>query len=112
MYFTPHVLLVKQTPSLEYDEYGQAVQADGEDEWQVLSPCRCDDSNIQEITDPVGHVFRPSYHIVAPSAIIGKVKVGDTVKCVYKANKDVARGMGVVKNIKGLNCLDYAELWI
>lgn len=114
MFYTPHVLMVKQAPPIEYDEYGQALEYTEEQlqEWKVISPCRCDDTNIQEITDPVGHVFRPAYHIVAPSAILGKVKVGDTIKCVYKHNTEAERGTGVVKNIKGLNCLDYAEIWI
>lgn len=114
MFFAPHVLYKKQLPPLEFDEYGQALEytEEQQQEWLLVSECRCDDVSRQEVTDSNGRVIRPSYHIVFPSHALNKVEVGDTIKVVPKRAPSEVRGTGVVKNKKGLNCLDYSELWV
>lgn len=110
MFFTPHILYVKDIPSVEYDEYGQAVEPERVG-WREVCRCRCDDTSTAEVTDPSGRVIRPSYHVVMPSSANGKVRVGDEVRIVCHGTL-TERGCGVVKNVKGLNYLDYSEIWI
>lgn len=110
MFFTPHTLFVRDIPPLEYDRYGQAVET-GDSLWREVCACRCDDTSTAEVTDPNGRVVRPSFHVVMPSSANGQVRVGDEVRIVWNST-ETERGRGVVKNVKGLNYLDYSEIWI
>lgn len=112
MYYSPHKLQVLREQPLVYNDYGELVEPENpeESEWADVSECRCDNSSHSEITDTNGRLFRPAYHIVAPSKAASLVKCGDKVRALCEDGSE--RGSGFVKNVKWLNYLDYFEIWI
>lgn len=105
MYYSPHTLFVKNTPQPSYDEHGNPVFDDGGYVRQGM--CRCDDTAVDEMTDENGHVFRPSYKIVAEKPI--SVSCGDFVRVM---DGDSVRGEGKVRNISKCNYYRYVVLWV
>ncbi|MBQ0073616.1 MAG: hypothetical protein KBT34_05440 [Prevotella sp.] len=104
MIYAPHTLHVKRT-EIKRDEYNRPVSS--EDIWKEVCKCRCDDNNTQHFQTEEGRVYRPQYHIVCPRNI--DVRPGEMIKVT---NGDVLRGEGKVYNVKVLNFLDYAEIWV
>lgn len=105
MYYSPHTLYKRMDSSPTFDEKGNPVFNEGD--YKEIGVCRCDDSNIQEMADEKGHVFRPSYKIVTEKP--KDISCGDYIKVM---DKDGARGEGKVKNISKCNYFSYVVLWV
>lgn len=110
MYYAPHILLKKTKPSYVTDEDGCGVPLDEGDEWQSVCCCRCDESELTEVSDDNGKPFVPSFHVVCEPN--GKVKAGDIIRCVWADRPSVIKGEGTVRKSKTLNKLRYVELWM
>jgi len=106
MYYKPHTLRVKRNAESELDEYGRPIKQS--QSWETLGCCRCDESNVNELTDDNGVVYRPTYHIVIEGGT--DLRIGDVIQCVRKDG--TIRGEGRVKNVKNLNYLKYSEIWV
>lgn len=106
MYYKPHTIQVKPQGEPEMDERGHPIFSDTT--WRTEAMGRCDDSNIQELKDANGDVYRPSYHIVLEGHTT--IKFGDEIRCI-NADGSV-RGEGIVRNVKNLNYLNYSEIWV
>lgn len=109
MLYSPHLLYVRVTTELQKDEYGRTKRPAEDAEWKCVGACRCDDSNIAEVTSANGEVFRPSFHIVCDGGV--EVKMGDNVRIRQQSNMEL-RGEGVVRNITTCNYLDYKSIYI
>lgn len=106
--YAPHILFVRRADPVEKDGLGRSVKP-AEERWECVGECRCDDSNISEVTSANGEVFRPSYHIVCAGGC--DVRMGDFVR-VVKAVTYEQRAEGVVRNITGCNYLDYKNVYV
>lgn len=106
MYYKPHTLQVKRNSEPELDEYGRPVEHS--DSWETFGVGRCDESDIGEITDDNGVVYRPRYHVVIEGN--NDLKIGDVFRALRKDG--TIRGEGRVRNVKNLNYLKYSEIWV
>lgn len=106
MYYKPHTIQVKARTNPQMDDRGHPIFSAVE--WEDAGVGRCDEANVQEITDANGNVFRPSYHIVIEGRT--NIKCGDIIRCMNADGTE--RGGGEVKNVKNLNYLKYSEVWV
>lgn len=104
MNYCPHILQVKSTNEAT-DEYGRIIS--GEDSWENVCQCRCDDNSTKEFRNENGDVYRPNFRVVCDGKV--SIKAGDEIRCM---NGDTVRGSGKVYLVKILNYLNYSELWM
>ena len=105
MIFAPHILQMKSIPTSTVDENGDPTQVSFT--WVTVCMCRCDDNTTKEFKDEVGHVYRPSYHIIYEGE---PIKAGTDIRCL---NPDGSiRGEGKVYLPKKTNYFNYSELWV
>ena len=107
MIFAPHVLQKKTVVPMEKDEFGRPIPNSGEESWEDICLCRCDDNSTKEFKSENGEVYRPNFHIVCEMNV--DVKEGDEVRC---SNGDEVRGAGKVYMVKRANYFYYSEIWI
>lgn len=107
MIYAPHILQVKRPSPILKDEYGRPLPGSGEDTWQTVCPCRCDDNTTKEFKSDNGVVFRPAYHIVCEGQ--HGLAVGEYARCL--CGNDV-RGEGTIYNAPRPNYFNYSEIWI
>lgn len=107
MIFAPHTLQVKVFTPMKTDEFGRPISGTGEENWQEICRCRCDDNSTKEFTSENGEVYRPNYHIVCEKKI--SLKAGDEVRCIEGEN---IRGAGKVYMVKNTNYFGYSEIWM
>lgn len=107
MIYSPHLLQKKVSSPLEEDEFGRIIPGSGQDSWEDVCLCRCDDNTTKEFTSPNGSVYRPNYHIVCEKQT--SVKEGDEIRCMDGTSE---RCMGKVYMAKLTNFFGYSEIWI
>lgn len=103
MMYAPHILQKKVYSNTD-DEFGRPVS--GDETWEDLNVCRCDDNMTQEFKSENGEVFIPKYHVVCERC---DVKAGDFVRCV---DEESVRGEGQVYMVKNTNFFGYTEIWM
>lgn len=86
---------------------GAPIPGTGDEYWQEVCKCRCDDNTTKEFSSDNGSVYRPNYHVVCEKRIT--VKAGDEVRCM---DGDGVRGQGEVYTVKSTNYFNYSELWM
>lgn len=104
MYYSPHILQKKVFTDYT-DEHGRPVF--GQETWEDVCRCRCDDNTTSEFKNENGEVYRPKYHVVCDGNV--DVKCGDEVQCVIGG---IVRGEGSVYMVKRTNYYNYTEIWI
>lgn len=104
MYYAPHILQ-KEVFTDYTDEHGNPIF--GEEGWEDVCRCRCDDNSTKEFKNENGEVYRPMYHVVCEGNV--DVKGGDNVRCLYNGE---VRGEGKVYMVKRTNYYSYTEIWI
>lgn len=107
MIFAPHILQRKVPVPMQEDEFGRLMPGTGEEKWEDVCLCRCDDNSTKEFTSENGAVYRPSFHIVCERR--APVKAGDEIRC--KIGEDL-RGQGKVFMVKSTNFFGYSEIWV
>lgn len=104
MFYSPHTLF-KVVHETQRDEYGYIVNDTSQK--RMICPCRCDDSNTEEIVLSNGERYKPRYYIVCQGGI--DISEGDYV-IAYKGES--IRGEGKVVKTSSTNYYSYTELWL
>ncbi len=107
MIFAPHILQVKVITPMDKDEFGRPIPGTGDEYWQEVCKCRCDDNTTKEFSSDNGSVYRPNYHVVCENRIT--VQAGDEVRCIYF---DGVIGQGEFYTVKSTILFFYSYLWM
>ena len=104
MMYAPHILQKKVLLNETNDEYGRPIF--GDETWENVCHCRCEDNLTQELKSENGETYRPKYHVVCEKC---NIKAGDIVRCM---DGESVRGQGEAYMVKNTNFFDYTEIWM